>query len=58
MTVNIEITSRFIDELVEKFKTAEDRRNLETILTLLKESKDDKINEDAHSNVRAMRYLG
>jgi predicted Zn-dependent protease len=54
----IEITNKFADEFVKKYKTKRQQYELNKILNLLKESHDEKDSNDLDSNVIAIRELG
>jgi len=54
----IKITSKFADELVEKYKTIDEQAQLNKILILLKESHDEKDSDTLNSNIIALRNLG
>jgi len=56
--IPIEITSDFADGVLKKVKTKKQRRELDKILILLKESHDEKDSDTLDGNVIAMREFG
>jgi len=56
--IPIEITSKFADEVLKKYKTKKQRQELDKILILLKELHDEKDSDTLDGNVIALRQLG
>ena len=56
--IPIEITNKFVDELVARYRPINKRRELNKILILLKELHDEKDSDTLDSNVVALRRLG